>query len=469
MEGKLFDVKEAPWKVILLFLVASTVMVSVINLVLFPGPLFDPIARATGGLVDATLQANLLNILLFSLIVFGWGKLRPKDVGLDWGKLGQGLSLTALLWVAAQAVVLLINWINGDIHLDPVWSERGVTTVIGGLIAQLLGNAFFEEMEYRGFYLSQFYLKIKTQNEGDRRIWSVLAMLTLFILSHIPNRIFSGYTLADIPADFALLCRDGRIAVLIIDEPTEAGERLADGEVREALPRLGGIGEASLAQHLLGLGGIQAAAPDGGKGRFPMGLVGLGRGKDTVELALNAAAVARLRQRKLREEKPFAVMSPDLDAIRAYAVVEPDDETLLRSIQRPIVLLRKNETGRLAEEVAPRNPCVGAMLPYTPLHHLLLAHGFAALVMTSGNLSEEPIAIDNDDAFERPLRHVESSAHAQRLHRVEVFRPPDPDVFGIHGRSPRWSVAAKEMSTTGRPRDWNEAILRMHKCHPLSP
>jgi hydrogenase maturation protein HypF len=117
--------------------------------------------------------------------------------------------------------------------------------------------------------------------------------------------------------------------------------------------------------------------------------------------ALNAAAVARLRQRKLREEKPFAVMSPDLDAIRSYAVVEPDDEKLLRSIQRPIVLLRKREPGLLAEEVAPRNPYVGAMLPYTPLHHLLLRQGFAALVMTSGNLSEEPIAIDNDDAFGR--------------------------------------------------------------------
>ena len=117
--------------------------------------------------------------------------------------------------------------------------------------------------------------------------------------------------------------------------------------------------------------------------------------------ALNAAAVARLRQRKLREEKPFAVMSPDLDAIRAYAVVEPEDEKLLRSMQRPIVLLRKKEPGRLAEEVAPRNPYVGAMLPYTPLHHLLLRQGFAALVMTSGNLSEEPIAIDNDDAFDR--------------------------------------------------------------------
>jgi membrane protease YdiL (CAAX protease family) len=186
-------------------LVASIVLTSVINLVLFPSPFFDLIERATGGLIDATLQANFLNILLFSLIVFVWGKLRPIDVGLDWMKIAQGLSLTALIWIMTQALVLLINWINGDIHLDPVWSQRGATTVIGGLIAQLLGNAFFEEMSYRGFYLSQFYLKFKMQNEKWRSVWSVLAMLILFILSHIPNRIFAGYTLAEIPQDFALL------------------------------------------------------------------------------------------------------------------------------------------------------------------------------------------------------------------------------------------------------------------------
>lgn len=201
----MFTVKEVPWKIILVFLIASTVLASVINLVLFPSPFFDPIERATGGLIDATLQANSLNILLFSLIVFGWGKLRPIDVGLDWMKIAQGLSLTALIWIMTQALVLLINWINGDIHLDPVWGQRGATTVIGGLIAQLLGNAFFEEMSYRGFYLSQFYLKFKMQNEKWRSVWSVLAMLILFILSHIPNRIFAGYTLADIPSDFALL------------------------------------------------------------------------------------------------------------------------------------------------------------------------------------------------------------------------------------------------------------------------
>ncbi len=201
----MFNVKEASWKLILVLLVVDILMVSLVNLVLFPSPFFVPVERATGGLIDATLQANLLNILIFSLIVFGWGKLRPKDVALDWSKLGQALLLTTLLWTVTQAIILLINWINGDIHLDPLWNERGVTTVLGALIAQLLGNALFEEMQYRGFYLSQFYLKLKTGNEKWRLRWAVLAMLVLFMFSHIPNRIFSGYTLADIPADFALL------------------------------------------------------------------------------------------------------------------------------------------------------------------------------------------------------------------------------------------------------------------------
>ena len=117
--------------------------------------------------------------------------------------------------------------------------------------------------------------------------------------------------------------------------------------------------------------------------------------------AENSEAVRRLRGRKLREEKPFAVMSFDLESIRRYAVVGPEEQKLLTSIQRPIVLLRKRYPNRLAEEVSPRNQYFGVMLPYTPLHYLLLLHGFGALVMTSGNVSEEPIAIDNDDAFKR--------------------------------------------------------------------
>ena len=77
--------------------------------------------------------------------------------------------------------------------------------MLGGFLAQLAGNAFYEEMTYRGFYLKQFYLKIRNPNERRRLTLAILSMVGLFILSHIPNRIFSGYTLADIPLDFALL------------------------------------------------------------------------------------------------------------------------------------------------------------------------------------------------------------------------------------------------------------------------
>jgi hydrogenase maturation protein HypF len=117
--------------------------------------------------------------------------------------------------------------------------------------------------------------------------------------------------------------------------------------------------------------------------------------------AANPDAVQRLRRRKLREEKPLAVMSYDLEAVRRYAHLDQEEETLLNSIQRPIVLLKKKTPNAIAGEVAPRNKYFGVMLPYTPLHYLLLQQGFEALVMTSGNLSEEPIAIDNDDAFSR--------------------------------------------------------------------
>ncbi|MGE5255419.1 MAG: carbamoyltransferase HypF [Hyphomicrobiales bacterium] len=140
--------------------------------------------------------------------------------------------------------------------------------------------------------------------------------------------------------------------------------------------------------------------------------------------ALNPSAVARLRQRKLREEKPLAVMSPDLAAVQTYALVEPAEEKLLMSIQRPIVLLRKKAPHPLAEEVAPRNPYVGAMLPYTPLHHLLLSHGFSAMVMTSGNLSEEPIAIDNEEAFVR----LADIADAFLVHNRDIYLRSDDSV-----------------------------------------
>jgi hydrogenase maturation protein HypF len=117
--------------------------------------------------------------------------------------------------------------------------------------------------------------------------------------------------------------------------------------------------------------------------------------------AENDKAVYSLRKRKLREEKPFAIMSYDLERIKEFASVEAEEETLLSSYRRPIVLLKKKEPNPLSREVSPKNKYFGTMLPYTPIHYLLMRHDFKALVMTSGNRSEEPISIGNEDAFNR--------------------------------------------------------------------
>jgi hydrogenase maturation protein HypF len=117
--------------------------------------------------------------------------------------------------------------------------------------------------------------------------------------------------------------------------------------------------------------------------------------------ALDHAAVRRLRASKHREEKPFALMARDLRAVKQLCLVSAEDEILLRSNARPIVLLRKRDEIQIAEAVAPGQRQLGLMLPYTPLHHLLLTDADVPLVMTSGNLSEEPIAYKDDDALQR--------------------------------------------------------------------
>ena len=115
--------------------------------------------------------------------------------------------------------------------------------------------------------------------------------------------------------------------------------------------------------------------------------------------AANCDAVAGLRRKKGRAGKPFAVMVPGLEQIRTFARVSPEEQDLLTSGRRPIVLVEKKAPDVLCDAVAPDNPCFGVMLPYTPLHHLLLDHGFSALVMTSGNAAKEPIVLDNEGAF----------------------------------------------------------------------
>ncbi len=150
--------------------------------------------------------------------------------------------------------------------------------------------------------------------------------------------------------------------------------------------------------------------------------------------AANDTAVSALRKRKNREEKPLAVMSYDVREIRKYAHIEKDEEQLLTSPQRPIVLLLKKEPNSISTEVAPRNRYFGVMLPYTPLHYLLLSHGFTALVMTSGNLSEEPIAIDNEEAFER----LGDIADYFLMHNRDIYLRSDDSIVRKSAQSTRF-------------------------------
>jgi hydrogenase maturation protein HypF len=117
--------------------------------------------------------------------------------------------------------------------------------------------------------------------------------------------------------------------------------------------------------------------------------------------ATSSAAVRRLRERKRREEKPLAVMAVDLAAAERLAQLSDRERALLTSVERPIVLCPRRPDADLAPEVAPDSPLLGLFLPYSPLHHLLLEGTGRPLVMTSGNLSEEPIAFRNEEALAR--------------------------------------------------------------------
>jgi len=146
--------------------------------------------------------------------------------------------------------------------------------------------------------------------------------------------------------------------------------------------------------------------------------------------ATNIDAVRTLRERKRRVEKPFAVMTPNLDAAERFCELDDAARQLLLGPQRPIVLLRRREGTPTADAVAPFNCYLGVFLPYTPLHHLLFAVGrFPALVMTSANLSEEPICIANDEAVRR-LRRL---ADCFLVHNRDIFLRCDDSVTRVSG------------------------------------
>lgn len=154
--------------------------------------------------------------------------------------------------------------------------------------------------------------------------------------------------------------------------------------------------------------------------------------------ASNDEAVKRLRSRKHREEKPFALMYPGLESLKRECEISEIEQRVLLSPEAPIVLLKRKQEAltRLAPSIAPRNPYIGAMLPYSPLHHILMHELGVPVVATSGNISDEPICTDEHEAIERlgeiadvflvhdrPIeRHVDDSVARVMAGRVQVIR-----------------------------------------------
>jgi len=162
------------------------------------------------------------------------------------------------------------------------------------------------------------------------------------------------------------------------------------------------------------------------------GLIVAVKGLGGFHLACDAtsdAAVMRLRTRKRRDEKPLAVMVRSLEEAESIAVVDAAAAAQLTSSERPIVLLPTRESSPVAIAVAPGNRMLGIMLPYSPLHHLLLADAGRPLVMTSGNLSDEPIVVDNEEAVEK-LAEV---ADLFLVHDREVASRCDDSVVAMIG------------------------------------
>jgi hydrogenase maturation protein HypF len=165
------------------------------------------------------------------------------------------------------------------------------------------------------------------------------------------------------------------------------------------------------------------------------GLIVAVKGIGGFHLACDATAddvVTRLRTRKQRDEKPFAVMVRTLEQAEALAIVNADEADLLISPERPIVLLRRRVPSVLAPSIAPGNPLVGVLLPYSPLHHLLLGDTRRPLVMTSGNVSDEPIVYTNGDA----IRTLGPLADLLLLHDRKIVTRCDDSVARVIDGAP---------------------------------
>lgn len=212
-------IRRARFAAVPLFILFHTALILIANGVLFPGNAFQPLSAATSGLINGTLVMNALLIAtLVPVVMIGVGGLRLYDLGLIPHRLPSAMLMTIVFWAAAQAVHLLAGLIHsGRVAFAPEWAAHGAGIILGGLIAQLFGNALFEEIAYRGFLFPQFYLRAERLRAYRwRRFFAALAASqAVFALTHIPNRIYLGMSAPDIAVDLIMLMGWGVLYTLI--------------------------------------------------------------------------------------------------------------------------------------------------------------------------------------------------------------------------------------------------------------
>ncbi len=207
------------WPVVIAFLATYVALSLLINLVVFRAPWLDPLSAATHGMIRPTLVANvgLLGICVGGILL-GWGRLRAAQLLAPPRSVGRGLVATLAVWGTAQGLSLTILAARGiPIRWAPAWTSTAVASALGPLLAQLAGNALFEEIAFRGFLLPQLFHRIRSRRPALRLFLAVLASQTVFALIHIPNRISMGTPLTAYPLDlFRLLGLGALFAVLYL-------------------------------------------------------------------------------------------------------------------------------------------------------------------------------------------------------------------------------------------------------------
>ena len=174
--------------------------------------------------------------------------------------------------------------------------------------------------------------------------------------------------------------------------------------------------------------------------------------------AENNSAVKRLRNRKRKSDKPFALMSREIASIERYCEVSETERKILEDPQKPIVLLRKLKVNRISKHVAPGNNYLGVMLPYTPLHYLLFGDFLTTLVMTSGNLSEEPIVTSNEDALET----LSKIADYFLFHNRDIYMRVDDSV--VRAYEERERVIRRSRGFAPHPIDMGRELPEILAC-----